>query len=338
LTELLIFYPEGVKGMPDQANGSEKPATRCLDSALAAPKMRFFGVPFLRGTAREINAIHLCPSRIHLASIRDGSELQVSNRLTFKSLPLGEWSDARLVAFRPGLDLGSGELAIAGPLDRPGILRFDIRGEKPLEVLACAGVSALHYSSDGRFLAAGTREGGLRVWHLGPDGAAQVGRADFDAQVESLVFHPEHPTVYATLASGALVRLELAPGLAAPVEEALNERAPGARFQRVAAGPAGYPIYLAGRDHRVYVVDTATGETGAFDPEVGPILGLEVLHSHLCVWGPNTVYLTHAVGPATTEHLALVCGFDAPIYGVSELPPDCLLVFHAAEGAFRAAS
>lgn len=304
-------------------------------AAPSQPVARFFGVPFLKGAAGEITTIHLCPERIHLAAIRDGSELQVSNRLTLQALDLGDLAIARMVAFRPRAgDAEATELAIAGPMDKADIARYDLRAGIPLAGLPFQGVTALQYSGDGRFVAAGNRTGKVRVWHLGPLGPAPVLEGAFGSQVESLAFHPEHPTVYATLASGALVELELAPGMAAPAGAALRERAPGVLFLRVAAGLCGYSIYLAGQDDRVYVVDTATGEVGFFSPQVGPIAGLQVLPASglLCVVGLHSVYLLHPVGPCQREHLALVCPFEESVYAAWELDEGAVLVFHAVEG------
>lgn len=298
------------------------------------PVMRFFGVPFLKGPAREVTAIHLCPERVHLASIRDGWDLEVANRLTLQPLDLGDLGNARLIAFRPRAGaLGVNELAIVGPLDKEEIARCDVRTGRLLEGLTLTGVTALAYGPDGRFVAAGDRDGRIRVWLLGPEHALQVMDARFDAQVESLAFHPEHPTVYGILASGRLAEVSLAPSPAASAADALRERAPGVAFSDIAAGSRGFPIYLAGDDERVYVVDTISGDVGAFAPKVGPITGLQVLPTsgHLCVRGRRSVYLLPAVGPTQREHLALVCPFEAPVYAAWELGKDALLVFHAAE-------
>lgn len=220
-----------------------------------------------------------------------------------------------------------------GPLDQEEILRWDVRNQAFLAGLPFQAATALAYSGDGRFVAAGGQDGRVRAWLLGAAGPTKVLEASTGAQVESLVFHPEHPTLYGTLASGDLVALELAPSLAAPIVDALRERAHGALFQQVAAGPRGYCLYLAGWDESVYVVDTATGEVGAFDPGVGPILGLQVLSSsgNLCVMGQHAVYLARAVGPACTGHTALVCAFEERLYAAWELDQDAVLVFHATQ-------
>jgi len=298
------------------------------------PAARFFGVPFLKGGAREITAIHLCPAMVHLATIRDGSHLEVANRLTFRSVDLGDLAQARSIAFRPraaGED--TLELAIIGSPDRPEIARFDLRDGRPLAGLPMPVPSAIQYSGDSRFVAAGSRAGDVRAWLLGPRGPSLVLEDHFGGQVESLAFHPEHPTLYATLASGELAEIALAPSQAAPASVALRQRAPGARFHQVAAGRRGYPIYLAGRDDKVYVVDTATGEVGVFAPQVGPITSLQILPAsgHLCVVGPNAVYLLESVGSAQKEHLALLCPFDEHVYAAWELDAGAVLVFHAAE-------
>jgi hypothetical protein len=81
---------------PEEIGGTTEEGPACEQ-----PVARFFGVPFQKGLAREITAIHLCPSRVHLATIRDGSELDVYNRLTYQRLDLGERARARMVAFRP---------------------------------------------------------------------------------------------------------------------------------------------------------------------------------------------------------------------------------------------
>jgi hypothetical protein len=298
---------------------TETVATEPPEIRSPQPVARFFGVPFLKGSAREVTAIHLCPARVHLATIRDGAELEVCNRLTLEVLDLGDLARARLIAFRPRRDGEETiELAIAGPAGKPDIARYDLQGGRALAGLPFEGATAIQYSADGRFVAAGDPRGRVRVWHLGPGGPAPVLDADFDGQVASLAFHPEHPTLYGTLVSGAVAELELAPNLAAPVGAALRERAPGVLFDRVSVGPRGYPIYLAGRDERVYVVDTATGDLGVFSPGVGPIIGLQVLPAsgHLCVVGQHSVYLLQPVGPGQGEH-----------------HQEAVLVFHAAEGA-----
>lgn len=298
------------------------------------PVARFFGVPFLKGAAREVSAIHLCPAVIHLATIRDGWDLEVANRRTLTQIELGDLRVARHVAFRPRLPGSQAlELAIVGPLDKPEIARMDLGTGDLLPGLPLAEVTALQYSFDGRFLCAGNREGRVRVWLLAPEGPLRVQEADLGAQVESLTFHPEHPTVYAVLATGALAEVRLAPSPAPPVEPALRERAPGALFHRVTAGPSGYPIYLAGWDERVYVVDTATSEVGAFSPRVGPIHDLQVLPAggSLCVAGPHAIYLLRAVGPLQREHNALLCEFQERIYAVRELDREAVLVFHSVE-------
>ncbi|WP_306598930.1 WD40 repeat domain-containing protein [Geothrix sp. 21YS21S-2] len=303
------------------------------------PVARFFGVPFLKGGAREVTAIHLCPERVHLATIRDGSKLEVSNRLTLSRLELGGLTFARMIAFRPRQGTGTSiELAIVGPPDQPEITRFDVQAGQPLAGLPLQAVTALAYSCDGRFAAAGNRDGKVQVWLLGPGHPTPVLSAGFEAQVESLAFHAEHPTVYATLATGALVQLELAPSPAVDAVQALRHSAPGVLVHRVTTGRRGYSIYLAGRDDQVYVLDTATGEVGLFSPNVGPITGLQILPAsgHLCVLGPRSVYLIDPVGPSQQEHLALVCPFDDPIYAAWELDGEAVLVFHAAEGALSA--
>jgi len=302
------------------------------------PAARFFGVPFLKGT-REVTAIHLCPAMLHLATIHNGSELEVAHRLTYQALALGDLATARLIAFRPrALGDEAIELAIVGPPGKAAIARFELKGSRVLAGLPLTEVTAITYRFDGRFVAAGNRGGRVRVWHLGTDVPALVLEDGLEAPVEGLTFHPEHPTLYAILATGALRELALAPSLAAPVEAILRERASGVRFLRVCAGRFGYPIYLAGRDERVYVVDTATGEVGSFAPEVGPIQDLQILPAsgHLCVVGRHSVYLAHAVGADPHDHLALVCGFAEPIYAAWELAPDAVLVFHAGEAALRA--
>jgi hypothetical protein len=232
------------------------------------------------------------------------------------------------------------KIAIVGPLDQEEIVRWDLGSHRPLESLPFTGASAVAYSGDGRFVAAGDLEGRVRAWHLGSGGPRPVLEASAGAQVVSMVFHPEHPTLYATLATGALVALALAPSPAAPVVESLRERAAGALFQQVAVGPRGYGLYLAGCDESVYVVDTATGEVGAFDPGVGPIVGLQVLPTsgNLCVLGRHAVYLARAVGPACTAHTALVCAFEEAVYSAWELDGEAVLVFHAAGARAELAS
>jgi len=312
-----------------------KPAIIARGTALTQPVARFFGVPFLKGLAREITAIHLCPAKIHLATIRDGVALEVCNRLTLRALDLGELAEARVIAFRPRMgDEEAIELAIAGPPGKADLARYDLQAGRPLAGLAFEGATAIHYSDDGRFIAAGNGLGRIQVWHLGPQGPSPAAEASFEARVESLAFHPEHPTLYATLASGALVEVDLAPSLAASAKAALEERAPGVPFHRVTAGRGGYALYVAGGDERVYVVDTATGEVGSFEPQVGPILSLQVLPAsgHLCIVGPHAVYVLHPVGAGQQEHLALVCTFEERLYAAWELDRDAILVFHAPEG------
>ena len=322
---------------PAPASASAAPEVRSIPPT--QPVARFFGVPFLKGGAREVTAIHLCPERVHLATIRDGSELEVSNRLTLRRLDLGGLTFARMIAFRPGQGSGAPiELAIVGPADKPEIARYDVQAGQPLAGLPLQGVTALAYSCDGRFVAAGNYDGKVKVWLLGAGDPTPVQSGVFEAQVESLAFHAEHPTVYATLANGALVQLELAPSPAVDAVRALRQSAPGVLVHRVTAGRWGYSIYLAGWDDRVYVLDTATGEVGLFSPNVGPITGLQILPAsgHLCVLGPRAVYLINPVGPNQQEHLALVCPFDDPIYAAWELDGDAVLVFHAAERALNA--
>lgn len=307
-----------------------------LGNVPTQPSARFFGVPFLKGTAQQITSIHLCPAMVHLATIRDGAELEVCNRLTFKTLDLGELSAARLLAFRPRAGAEEPiEMAIAGPMGKPDIARYDLAGASAMASLPLPGATAIQYSADGRFVAAGNGGGQVRVWHLGPGDPALVQEAFLDSRVESLAFHPEHPTVYATLASGALAEVDLAPSLAAPVLEALREKAPGVLFHLVTAGRQGYPIYLAGRDERVYVVDTATGDVYVFSPGVGPIISIQVLPNsgHLCVLGRHAVYLFSPVRSGQREHLALVCAFEETLYAAWELDQDAVLVFHAADGS-----
>ncbi|BDU74452.1 WD40 repeat domain-containing protein [Mesoterricola silvestris] len=318
---------------PLEAPAAARTAPGVRPLAPSQPVMRFFGVPFLKGRAGEITAIHLCPERIHLAVIRDGRELDVSNRLTMRSLDLGGLASARMIAFRPGREGPSTELAIAGAPPTPAIARFNLQAGRSLPGFALPEVTALAYSGDGRFFAAGNRHGRLKVWLLGEGEPLAVQEGRFGAPVESLAFHGEHPTVYGTLASGALVQVALAPSPAVDAGLALRKEVPGTRVRQVAAGRRGYSIYLAGRDDRVYVLDTATGEVGLFSPNVGPIADLQVLPAsgHLCVLGPRSVYLIHPVGPDQGEHLALVCPFDDPLYAAWELDRDAVLVFHAAD-------
>ena len=301
---------------------------------LPRPETRIFGVPMLKGAAQEITSIHLCPARVHLATIRDGSHLDVSNRLTLASLDLGELAQASQIAFRPRREGEEAlELAVVGPPGKAELARMDLQSGNLLPGLPLSMATALQYSWDGRFVAAGNAHGRVKVWHLGAEVPRCVLEAQAASQVKSLVFHPEHPTLYATLASGALAEFTLAPSLAADLGETLRDKAPGVRFNLVSAGRHGYPIYLAGQDERVYVADTATGEVGVFSPRVGPILGLQVLPAsgYLCVQGRHAVYLLHAVGPRQEDHLALICPFDKPIYAAWELDREVLLVFHAAE-------
>ena len=311
-----------------------EPASRAAKATPPQPVARFFGVPFLKGGAREITAIQLCPAMVHLATIRDGAHLEVANRLTFRSVDLGDLALARSIAFRPraqGED--TLELAIVGAPDRPEIARFDIGAGRALAGLPLQEANLVQYSGDGRFVAAGSRTGEVRVWLLGAQGPVRVLEDHLGGQVESLAFHPEHPTLYATLDSGELAELELAPSQAATASVALRQRAPGARFHQVAAGRRGFPIYLAGRDDRVYVVDTATGDVGVFAPQVDRITSLQVLPAsgHLCVVGEHAVYLLESVGSAQREHLALLCPFEEQVYAAWELDAGAVLVFHAAE-------
>lgn len=297
------------------------------------PTARFFGVPFLRGAAAEVTAIHLCPERVHLATIRDGHLLEVANRLTLKGLDLGDLADAHRIAFRPESPGGTTELAIVGPAGKPDIARLDVAHNRRLPSLTFAGATALGYRHDGKFIAAGDAQGRVRVWHLGGDRPTLVLAEEVGAGVISLAFQAEHPTLYATLADGSLAEVALAPCQAAPAAQALAERAPGMGYDRIASGRSGYSIYLAGRDQRVYVVDTATGEVGVFAPRVGPVLDLRVLDAsgYLAVLGTRSVYLLHTVGPTHKEHLALVCPFEEQLYALWELERDLLLVFHAAD-------
>lgn len=320
-----------IAGERESGDSREGPGPVPPEGHEAPSTIRVFGVPFMKGAAREVTSIHMCPSMIHLATIRDGFSLEVLNRLTMRSVDLGDLHVARLIAFRPR---GEGiELAIAGARDKPDLARYDLKTGRVLESLPLEAATAIQYSGDGRFVAAGSLEGRVKVWHLGAEGPRKVLETVFEAQVESLAFHPEHPTVYATLASGALVELALAPGLAAPVGAALRERAPGVLFHRVASGRWGYPIYLAGRDHRVYMVDTVTGEVGVLSPKVGPITGLQVLPTsgHLCVLGPHTVFILPPPDPKRREHLAQVCAFEETVYAAWELEHDAMLVFHASD-------
>jgi hypothetical protein len=312
---------------------AEEQAMTPEEALPALPAARFFGVPFLKGLAQAVTAIHLCPERVYLASIRDGSDLQVANRLTRQILDLGELACASMVAFRPRVrGVEAVELAMVGPEGRGHLVRYDLQGGRSLPGLPFQAATALQYSADGQFVAAGSRTGQVRVWHLGPEGPVTVLEASVKAEVESLAFQSEHPTLYAVLVTGALVELPLAPGLAASAVAALEERAPGVRFLRVTAGRNGYPIYLAGQDQQIYVVDTATGAVGVFAPNVGPITSLQVLPAsgHLCVTGLHAVYVLKPVGAGPEQHLGLLCPFDEPIYAAWELGRDTVLVFHAA--------
>jgi hypothetical protein len=317
--------------IPELAPPPQAHAVTRVEAASTLPTVRFFGVPFMKGLAREVTAIHLCPAMVHLATILDGSELAVSNRLTLRPLDLGGLTRARSIAFRPRPEGSEAiELAIIPPAGKT-IARHDLQAGRAMPGLPLEAATAIRYSGDGRFVAAGNEAGRVRAWLLGPEGPTLVLEDLFAAEVRSLAFHPEHPTLYATLATGALVETQLAPSPAASVVAALQERAPGARMLQAATGRSGYALYLAGQDDRVYVVDTATGEIGVFSPKVGPILDLKVLPAsgHLCVQGRHSVYLVHAVGTSPEEHLALVCTFEEPIYAAWELDPDVVLVFRA---------
>lgn len=294
---------------------------------------RFLGVPFLRGSGPGIAAIHLCPARVHVGVVREGGGLELYNRLDLSALDLGEAGRGRNLSFRPSEDGSTQEVAFLGPEGAPVLSRWDLRKRCRLPSLPFQGASVLAYSMDGRFLAAGGEGGLVQAWHLGGEAATTVLRLECGARVEALCFHPEHPTLYALLEGGVPAALELAPGHAAPVPPILAAQAPGARFTHLAAGPGSFALHLAGADGQVYVVDTVTGEVGAFHPEVGTILGLEVLPASgcLCVRGRHTVYLAPPRLAVRGEHLALRCPFDTPTYAAWELGREALLVFHAAE-------
>ena len=301
----------------------------------AQPVARFFGVPFLKGLAREITSIQLCPFTRHLAVIRDGSELEVANRLTLEVLHLGDLATARLIAFRPRrIGEDTTELAIVGPMAKREIARMDLQRGTLMPGLDLDAVTALQYSGSGCFVAAGNERGQVKVWHLGPGRRTQILEAELKARIDSLAFHPDNHALYAILDSGALAELELTLGQTPSAVAALDERAPGVRFHRVAAGQRGNFIYLAAGDDCVYALDTGNGEVGVITPGVGPISGLQVLPAsgHLCVLGRHAVYIAAPVGPGQKEHLALVCPFEQPIYAACELDQDAMLVFHATDG------
>ena len=301
----------------------------------AQPVARFFGVPFLKGLAREITSIQLCPFTRHLAVIRDGSELEVANRLTLEVLHLGDLATARLIAFRPRqIGEDTTELAIVGPLAKGEIARLDLQRGTRMPGLDLDAVTALQYSCDGRFVAAGNERGQVKVWHLGPGRQTRILEAGLKARIESLAFHPDNHALYAILDSGALAELGLNLGQTPTALAILGEKAPGVRFHRVSAGQHGNFIYLAAGDDCVYVLDTGNGGVGVIAPEVGPISGLQVLPAsgHLCVLGRHAVYLAAPVGPGQKEHLALVCPFEQPIYAACELDHGAMLVFHATDG------
>ncbi|GEM_PF-5002779 len=325
-------FLRGLMGVSGASVGESAPARREAPKLEPSqPVMRFFGVPFLKGLGSAFTAIELCPFLRHLATIRDGVELEVANRVTLQPFDLGDLAEAHHIAFRPrqkGDDLV--ELAIAGP--RPEIARLDLRDGSELPGLPLANVTSMAYSGDGRFVAAGSRQGRIRAWHLGSEGPNLVLEADLEDPIASLAFHPEDPTLYGTLASGAPLELELAPSLAASAVAALRERAPGVPFRQVATGRSGYLLYLAGADDHVYALDTVTAEVGVINPGVGPIAGLQVLplSGYLCVHGPHAVYVAHPVGPGHQDHVALRCSFEEAIFAASELDRDAVLVFHDA--------
>jgi len=294
---------------------------------------RFLGVPFLEGPGPAVAAIHLCPARVHLGVVREGGGLELYNRLELAALDLEDAGRGRSLRFRPAINNSIAEVALLGPEGAPVLSRWDLGNGCRLPSLPFQGASVLEYSLDGRFLAAGGEGGLLQVWHLGGEAATTVLRLECGARVEALCFHPEHPTLYALLEGGVPAAFELAPGHAASVPLVLVEQAPGVGFTHLAAGPGSYALHLAGDDGRVYVVDTVTGDVGAFHPEVGPILGLEVLPSSgcLCVRGRRSVYLAPSRLAVRGEHLALRCPFACPLYAAWELGRDALLVFHAAE-------
>ncbi len=291
-----------------------------------------------------ITALHLCPARVHLAVIRDGCGLDVYNRLTLRALDLGGEVQARAVAFRPDPCEAAGagpsprtELVLLGPAGRDDLRRLDLQDGRELPRLACPGASAVQYSGDGRFLAVGGTGGKVQVWHLDAAGLRPERVLDLScgAAIQALAFHAEHPTLYGLLEGGRLAAFELAPSPAAPLAELLASRAPDVSFTHLAAGPGGFALHLAGADGRVYVADTATGEVGCFDPEVGAILDLQVLPTSgcLCVRGAHAVYVAPPLLPGQGEHLGLHCPFDQRTYAAWELGADALLVFHAGEAA-----
>lgn len=307
----------------------EKPA-----AATAQPKARFFPVPMLKGIAQELSSVTISTDSRYMSTVADRSRLVVQDRITLKKMELGNVGLVRQALFRPQNSHDDiVEMAIVGDIDALSVIRLNVLDGSRLDELPMNAVTAIAYSKDSRYIAAGNAAGVVRVWHLGDDATGKpslVAEGRTSAQVTSLAFHALNHTVYATIFGGSAAELKIRGSKAISVAEALAKHEVPLNLKQVATGIRGNNVYFAGTDGQIYIVDSVTGKVGARSPNVGNIRSVDVFSTsgHLCVVGETAVYIGHDVGPDAGEQLALHCPFEETVIGAAELDSDAVLVFH----------
>ena len=295
------------------------------------PRARFFPVPLLKGLASELSAVILSPERRYMGTIADKSRLVVYDRLTVTRMDLGKIGLVRQAQFRPqNIHDEICELAVVGDIDSLSIQRINVLDGSRLEELPMNATTAIAYSKDSRYFAAGNVNGLVRVWRLAEDKVSLLAEGKLSAQITSLAFHSANHSLYATVFGGTAGELKITASPAKSAVQALTDHGVPHNLKQVATGIRGDNVYFVGSDGQIYAVCSKSGEVGVISPNIGAIKAVDVFSTsgHLCAVGENTVYIAHAAGPKTGKHLTLHCRFDEDIIGVAELDDDAVLVFH----------